>query len=626
MKGIKTYLILLVFWAVSVQFASAESTMDQQNAIVSRLKAQGIEPDKIYFQNNFQNVIEKDKSFPSKKLFSSLNNSLETNPSMDSRQNIAQIQLNHHYQYRDILERDRGIVEILYPTEPFATLDDGIHFYVFDEQNQLQKKESFADVYKLPVYIRVEKQNGKVSSIQKRPILSINHYTYNYWPNQNIKSIYVEKYNNESEIIYTAERFFDENGKEAKATQNNFLTQQMMRYTYNYNSKEGIEIIAEYFDSNGQKTNNVIYYNFHTPKFSIKNQRLNGQGEVIEVSPNIPNNLFEFPPNLTEPYPYNTLIRDLEKTSLIVSPIDLFNNNSLQLDNEAINRAKYQGITPNKTYYHQDPYRKFNEKRYKNFPHHRPLTLIEAENQQPEEKYSDLIQFEVGDNYQYKTLIKQKWQQTPINLPVEQFSALENGVYFFVMDENNKRLTPLDNVEQAIKQPSYVRVEKEMGKIISMIHKIQIYKVLNTFEYQDNDLTSSHVSLLESTFFPYITVESQYKNYFPTNQTIKNDKGITLRKVNCDINLNDFHLIIEKFNDDGVKINHIESSSSYKNGKETTKNEYLDAQGQIIKTTNTLDDITESQFYDELPFFIDDFEQILFNHYLIQYDPYYEDV
>ncbi|OCG18825.1 hypothetical protein A9G24_11315 [Gilliamella sp. App6-5] len=608
--------------------------MDNQTAIINQLKAQSIEPNQIYFQNDFSFFSKKDDSFPSEKLFTSIDNVLESKSSkhFSAKQNVSQIKLNSNYQYNDILTRRRNIIEILYPTEPFETLDDGIHFYVLDEHNQLQKKENFEEVFESPTYIRVEKQHGKVVSIQKRPLTSISHFTYNYWPNQNIKYVQLEKYNNDRQLIYIYKESFDEDGQIIESSQKNMLTQQTMhRVAIN---KEGIKSIEEYFDNNGILTNRVIYFDKSKPAPQIENKQFNSKGEIIKITGHALDEIFDTAKDLEESYPYNKLIMDVEKTKRVLTTKlfkHTFDKNTLQWDNEAINRAKYLEIKPNQIYYAKLPYAYFSDERYKNFPHQKPLTLIDAENQQPNANYSDLIKFEVGNNYQYKTILKEKWQQIPIDLPLEQFKPLENDIYFFVMD-NRGQLTPLENIEQAIKQPSYIRVEKEMGKIISIVKKTRIYKVLNEFEYKDNNLTTSKVSVLESEILPHLIIESKYED--ETNivkyYQIKNAQGVIIRTYNY-INEDPLIAVSDRFDDNGVITNHIELRVDLSNGYFYLKNQFFDEKGNVILTIDDSDKKSKDkddsiimnarynhQPYDKFPIFPDHLEQIIFDAYLNQ--------
>ena len=633
MKNIRQiyFLFFIVGIIINIEPAHAEITMNNQTAIINQLKAQAIEPNKTYFQYDFSDILNKEYSFPRKKLFLAINNALETDPSMFSiaRQNIAQIKLNNHYQYQDVLNRRRNIIEILYPTDQFQALDDGVHFYIFDKNNQLQKKEKFEDIFELPCYLRVEKKNGVVISIQKKPLTAIAHYVYDYWPNQNLKQTVLEMYNNNQQLIFFYEFFYDENGKSIKSNEKNIATGQTLQHTDI--EKDGIESIEEYFDNQGIKTNHVIYYDKSKKAYPwIENQRLNQRGEVIETTNNKPDEIFDSGQSLEETHPYNTLIMDVEKSDITVTDSlfkHTFDINTTPWDSEAINRAKFLGIKPNQTYYNKLPYPNFFNNRYKNFPHQSPLSLIEAENQQPKEKYSDLIKFEVGENYQYKTLIKEKWQQTPLSLPLEQFKPLENDIYFFTMADNGQ-LQPLDNVEQAVALPSYIRVEKEMGKVISIVQKTRIIKVAYQFEYNNNTLTASKLNVLQSPVFQDMLIETKYENSdsMLTYQVIKNADGIIIRTFKFikigEVKEGEVNAIYERFNNKGVKTNHI--TLSVQNNRNVIKNEYLDEKDQVTYTTDLFEDseINNQQFYDsKQPFLPDDFEYELFMCYLEHHQP-----
>lgn len=614
-RFITTSICYFLFWVINSNFTYADINMKDQKTIIKT--PQPLEANKIYYQYNFKNFLHKEDSYPLKeKLFLSPA-TLETDPDNDiASQEISQITLNENKQYSEVTKIRRNIIEILYPTEPFEALEDGIHFYILDKDNQLQKKENFEAVFKEPGYIRVEKLDGKVISIQKRPTYMIIHFNYEYWPNQNLKYGKLEYYNNEQQIIYYDETFYDENEKAIAGNNKNLLTQQNIRYTYI--NKDSVSRIDEYFDCQGNKTNHVIYYDNTNAEDKIENQILGHEGKLVEISNKEPDDIFDpLKEKLAENYPYNNLLMDIEKTNVVLTEkffLHTVDKNTTQWDNEAINRAKYLQITPHQPYYAKVTYPLLWPNRYKNFPHQKPLTLIEAEHQQPNTKYSDLIKFEVGNNYQYKTLIKEKWQQTPITLPLEQFKPLENDIYFFVMD-NNGKLIPLDNVEQAVEQPNYIRVEKEMGKIISIVKKTRIYKVLNEFEYQDNSLKNSKFNLLESTLLPNFIIETKWENYLPKYQAIKDNQGITVRTITV-INPTDFHAIFEEFNSNGIKTNHIEIN---KNNNPDIINQYLDEKGQLIKTTDdypekdsVYDKIYEKPFY---PIFIDQLEYQLFKLY-----------
>ncbi|WP_176701059.1 hypothetical protein, partial [Gilliamella sp. Bif1-4] len=246
----------------------------------------------------------------------------------------------------------------------------------------------------------------------------------------------------------------------------------------------------------------------------------------------------------------------------------------------------------------------------KNFPHQAPLSLIEAENQLPRDKYSDLIQVEMGDNYQYKKIIKTKWQQSAISLPLTQFKDLENGVYFYVMADKGQ-LTPLKGVEQAVSLPSYIRVEKVMGKIVAIVQKTRVQWLTTEFDYKKTAPIRSKLTVLESHLVPKLVIETEYEkgSYLPLTQVIKNAQGTTIRTFVRGKKKN-IGAILERFNDQGIKTNHIEISNDG-----DIENQYLNHKGSIVLTTDEIEDKDNPQLYDNLPFNPDGFEMILFEHF-----------
>ncbi|MWN05810.1 hypothetical protein [Gilliamella sp. Pas-s95] len=607
---IKICLFSFVLWIATFQSVLAEVKMqDQQAQLVKKLKTQGIIPNKVYFQRDFDIFIDKKYSVPEEDLSTSVI-SLENHPDMYeiATQSIAQVKLNQNYQYSDIWQRKRNIIEILYPTDSFQSLEDGVYFYTLDEHKQLQQHASFEEVFELPCYLRVEKKHGIVVSIQKRPLALISHYRYDYWGNNNLKQLKIVKYDTEHNIIYTSEVLFDENtGLMTQATRKNPITG---RYSIeNYIREINLYSIADYFDKQGIKTNHVIHHN--QSLIHAENQILNKAGQVIKTKNREPEDIFDFEKDLPEPYPYNKLMIDVKKAHMLFTD-SLFEqglDDNSKYDSEAINRAQYLGIKPKQVYYHQLPFPGFMAERYKNFPHQAPLTLIQAENQSPHDKYSDLIQVEIGDNYQYKKINKTKWQQSPISLPLAQFKSLENGVYFYTLTDKDQ-LTPLDSIEQAVSLPTYIRVEKEMGKIISILQKKRIQWLSTEFEYKKNAPISSKLTVLESLVIPKLMIETKYEkgSYIPLSQIIKNEQGTTIRTfIHC--KKKNITAILERFNEQGIKTNHIEISN-----EGDILNQYLDNKGNVLFTTHEIEDQNNPQLYDNLPFNPDGFEMILFEH------------
>ncbi|PXY96244.1 hypothetical protein DKK76_02750 [Frischella perrara] len=581
--------------------------MNNQQQIVNQLKKQGILPQKVYFQYEVIPALNNKYSFPNENLYS-LVSDLETHPDMYNLaiQNIAQVKLNENYQYTDVLQRSRNIIEIIYPTDSFQSLDDGVYFYILDEQKQLQKKESFNEVYKLPCYLRVEKKHGIVVSIQKRPLAAISHYKYDYWSNNNLKYLKIEMLDNNNNIIYDSEIFFNDNGKMVKAIRKNIKTGQYS--IENIIHQDDIYSIEEYYNNSDIKTNRITIYE-NTSR--VKNEVLNKSGKVIKTN-NFEPEIFDFDKDLDEPYPYNKLVMNVEKSNALLtdSMFEQGISDNPKYDEDALKRAEYLGITPNQVYYHKLPFPSFMAERYKNFPHQAPLTLIEAENQSPQEKYSDLIRIEIDNNYQYKKIDKTKWQQTAISLPSTQFKSLENGIHFFVINDKGQ-LTPLNNVEQAITQPTYVRVEKVMGKIVSTLQKTRVQWLTTEFDYKKNTPIRSKLTVIESHIVPKLVIESEYESghYLPASQVIKNAQGNIIRTFKT-VKKKNTIAILERFNEQGVKTNHIEIS---KQGD--IENQYLDSKEHVRFTTSDIQDKEYPQLYDELPFNPDGFEMMLFEHF-----------
>ena len=604
---IKIYLLPFMLWIGLVHYVIAEVNMNNQQQIVNQLKKQGILPQKVYFQYEVIPALNNKYSFPNENLYS-LVSDLETHPDMYNLaiQNIAQVKLNENYQYTDVLQRSRNIIEIIYPTDSFQSLDDGVYFYILDEQKQLQKKESFNEVYKLPCYLRVEKKHGIVVSIQKRPLAAISHYKYDYWSNNSLKYLKIEMLDNNNNIIYDSEIFFNDNGKMVKAIRKNIKTGQYS--IENIIHQDDIYSIEEYYNNSDIKTNRITIYE-NTSR--VKNEVLNKNGKVIKTNNSEPE-IFNFDKDLDEPYPYNKLVMNVEKSNALLtdSMFEQGISDNPKYDEDALKRAEYLGIKPNQVYYHKLPFPSFMAERYKNFPHQAPLTLIEAENQSPQEKYSDLIRIEIDNNYQYKKIDKTKWQQTAISLPSTQFKSLENGIHFFVINDKGQ-LTPLNNVEQAIAQPTYVRVEKVMGKIVSTLQKTRVQWLTTEFDYKKNAPIRSKLTVIESHIVPKLVIESEYESgqYLPASQVIKNAQGNIIRTFKT-VKKKNIIAILERFNEQGVKTNHIEI---LKQGD--IENQYFDSKEHVRFTTSDIQDKEYPQLYDELPFNPDGFEMMLFDHF-----------
>ncbi|OCG09540.1 hypothetical protein [Gilliamella apis] len=607
-KLVKTFLLLFLVGIGSTQYVIAKVKMNEQQApIVKQLKKQGILPNKTYYQLDYLPALDNEDRIPNKTLYPSLSH-LETIPEMYimAMQSIAQVQLNENYQYSKVLRLNRNIIEVIYPTDSFQSLDDGVYFYTLDENKQLQPKGSFNEVYKLPCYLRVEKKHGIVVSIQKRGLASISRYIYDYWHNTNLKYLKIEKYDTKNNIIYDSEVFFDDKGEMVKAIRKN--TKTGLYSIENIIHQGEIYSINEFFDNEGNITNRVTNYE-NTSR--VKNEVLNKNGKVIKTN-NAEPEIFDFDKDLDESYPYNKLVMNVEKSNALLtdSMFEQGIRDNPKYDEEALKRVQYLGIKPKQVYYHKLPFPSFMAGRYKNYPHQAPLTLIEAENQSPQEKYSDLIKVEIDNNYQYKKIDKTKWQQAAIFLPSAQLKSLENGIHFFVIN-NKGQLTPLNGAEEAIAQPTYVRVEKVMGKIVSTLQKNRVQWLTTEFDYKKNSPIRSKLTVIESHVVPKLVIESEYESgqYLPVSQVIKNAQGNIIRTYKT-VKKKNIIAILERFDEQGVKTNHIEISK-----QRDIENQYFDNKKHVRFTTSDIQDKEHPQLYDELPFNPDGFEMMLFEHF-----------
>ncbi|OCG28499.1 hypothetical protein [Gilliamella sp. HK7] len=127
------------------------------------------------------------------------------------------------------------------------------------------------------------------------------------------------------------------------------------------------------------------------------------------------------------------------------------------------------------------------------------------------------------------------------------------------------------------------------------------------FAYKKNTPVRSTLTVLESHLVPKLVIDTEYEkgSYFPSSQIIKDAQGNTIRTFKLLKNKTVF-AILERFNQQGIKTNHIEISTDG-----NVKNQYLDNQGNILLTTDEVKDQNAPQLYDDLPFNPDGFDIIL---------------
>jgi hypothetical protein len=603
-------LIYFFIFLPNIFYSTLGLTMQKENLsddiIINQLKAQGIKPHITYIHSGYN--YSKYKNFPTQP-FISLAEAEKTNP--NSPDNIIQfIELDDNYQYKSILEKDRNLIDILFPIAMFDDYPDGEHFFTLDEKYQLHHLNLPEEALAQDCYLKVIIQQGKVIKIQKRPLTYINKNIFTYWPNGNIQTDISEKLdlNNKALVRYEIEN--DQTGKRIKMLKHNLVTNYKAVMTYLYTND--VYAIMDILNEKGIKVNHTI---IHDKTGNVESQYLDELGNIVKTTNSEPEIFSD--QDLPQSAIYQSIPMDFKRAhhfhiSNFIEKMAYHVDNTLA-DQEAITRAKFLGIKPNSTYYHPTPFPKWGEERYKNYPHQLAMNLAEAEFQHPKEKYVDLVKVTLGDNYQYQTISMEKWQQVPLILPIEQFKSLENGSYFFSLDDNG-HLIPLESIEQAIILPSYIRVEKVMGKIDSILQKTRIQKTLQHYEYSDsNQMHKQILKVLESSVIPPITVETIYDDIgvFITSQTIKDNQNRRIAVFSRNEKDNIFGGVIERFNADGIKTNHI--IRYYGNDVE---NQYLDNEGNIKFTTSNIEDKNNPQPYDNLPLYSDKFICRIFNKFL----------
>jgi hypothetical protein len=610
----KKFLKLIYFFILlpNVFYSTLGLTMQKENLsddiIINQLKAQGIQPHITYIHSDYN--YSKYKNFPTQP-FITLAEAEKINP--NSSDNIIQfIELDDNYQYKSILEKDRDLIDILFPIAMFDNYPDGEHFFTLDEKYQLHHLNSVEDALAQDCYLKIIIQQGKVVKMQKRPLAFINKTIFTYWPNGNIQTDISEKLdlNNNALVRYEIEN--DQTGKRIKMLEHNLVTNYTAVMTYLYTND--VYSIMDIFNEKGVKVNRTIT---HDKTGNVESQYLDESGNIVKTTNSKPEIFYD--QDLPQPAIYQSIPMDFKRAhhfhiSNFIQQM-AFNKDTTIADQEAITRAKFLGIKPNSSYYHPTPFPKWAEERYKNYPHQFAMSLSEAEFQYPKEEYVDLVKVTVGDNYQYQTISMEKWQQVPLSLPLEQFKSLENGSYFFSLDDKGQ-LIPLDGIEQAISLPRYVRVEKVMGKIDSILQKTRIQKTLQQYEYKDNNqMIKQILKVLESPVMPSITIETIYDDIglYTVSQTIKDNENRKIA-VFSKVQKDRIYGVIERFTPDGVKTNHIIRYYGYYS--DGVENQYLDEEGNIKFTTSHIKNKNNPQLYDMLPVYSDEFIGLMFNKFL----------
>ena len=603
LKQIHLFILISLFYSILGMAMNNDNLTD--DIIINQLKIQGIKPHVTYIHSDYPYTDYK--NFPTQP-FLTLTEA-ERKISYFSDNEIQFIELNNNYQYEKILFNKRDVIDILFPIAMFSEYSDGEHFFTLDEKYQLHHLNSVEEAWKQDCYLKIVIEKGKVVKMQKRPLTWIQKSYFSYWANGNKQKEISEQLdlNNSVKVRYEIE--YDQTGQRIKLLEDNFITNYKVVMTYLYT--QDVYALMDIFNEKGIKVNHTIFYD---ELGNVENQYLDESGQIIHTSniePNLSTDVYLPQSAIYQSIPMDLLRVHPSYVDKLIEQMASKDNYTLA-DQEAVTRAKFLGIQSNSTYYHPTPFPQWGKDRYKNYPHQLTMTLAQAEYQHPKEQYVDLVKVTVGDNYQYQTISREKWLQVPLSIPHEQFKPLENGTYFFTLDKQGQ-LIPLEDIEQAIILPSYVRVEKVMGKIASILQKTRIQKTQQVYEYNENNQMHKEIlTVLESPSMPLLTVETIYDDIgvFVVSQTIRDSQNKRIA-VFSKFNDNNIYGVIERFNREEEKTNHI---TIYRNT--LIENRHLDKAGNTLLITDDLTNENDPQPYDELPLYSDKLIQQIFNAYL----------
>ena len=603
LKQIHLFILISLFYSILGMAMNNDNLTD--DIIINQLKIQGIKPHVTYIHSDYPYTDYK--NFPTQP-FLTLTEA-ERKISYFSDNEIQFIELNNNYQYEKILFNKRDVIDILFPIAMFSEYSDGEHFFTLDEKYQLHHLNSVEEAWKQDCYLKIVIEKGKVVKMQKRPLTWIQKSYFSYWANGNKQKEISEQLdlNNSVKVRYEIE--YDQTGQRIKLLEDNFITNYKVVMTYLYT--QDVYALMDIFNEKGIKVNHTIFYD---ELGNVESQYLDESGQIIHTSniePNLSTDVYLPQSAIYQSIPMDLLRVHPSYVDKLIEQMASKDNYTLA-DQEAVTRAKFLGIQSNSTYYHPTPFPQWAKDRYKNYPHQLTMTLAQAEYQHPKEQYVDLVKVTVGDNYQYQTISREKWLQVPLSIPHEQFKPLENGTYFFTLDKQGQ-LIPLEDIEQAIILPSYVRIEKVMGKIASILQKTRIQKMQQVYEYNENNQMHKEIlTVLESPSMPLLTVETIYDDIgvFVVSQTIKDSQNKRIA-VFSKFNDNNIYGVIERFNQEEEKTNHI---TIYRNT--LIENRHLDKAGNTLLITDDLTNENDPQPYDELPLYSDKLIQQIFNAYL----------
>ena len=223
-----------------------------------------------------------------------------------------------------------------------------------------------------------------------------------------------------------------------------------------------------------------------------------------------------------------------------------------------------------------------------NYPNFSPITLEQAENApyRVNNPFSTKLKInEVGDNYQFKIRWSYKRKPQYILLNNQQqacLKELENGSHFFILDDD-LQLQPI-TIENAITLPNYIKVTKEMGKIVAIEKKPLLSISKWEYEYWPHSAKLHYLRYFNYAIDKKTILQSSNVEYNEEGQSLisvtknQNNKTISIKKYYPKGNEYLFETTL--FNEQGDK-----TEIFYTPSVGDSKIVHLDKEGNIIEVT-----------------------------------------
>ena len=246
------------------------------------------------------------------------------------------------------------------------------------------------------------------------------------------------------------------------------------------------------------------------------------------------------------------------------------------------------GIKPHVPYYGSTEIILHHYRTPNNYPDFSPITLEQAENAPYRVNYpfsTELKINEVGDNYQFK--IRWSYERKPqyILLNNQQqacLKELEYGSHFFILDDD-LQLQPI-TIENAITLPNYIKVTKEMGKIVAIEKKPLLSISKWEYEYWPHSAKLHYLRYFNYAIDKKTILQSLNVEYNEEGQSLKsvtknqNNKTISIKKHYP--KGNEYSSETTLFNEQGDK-----TEIFYTPSVGDSKIVHLDKEGNIIEVT-----------------------------------------